>query len=159
MRVHLACIERLVAFGADHHRIECLAADLVLVQQRAAAFVHHVNVAPVHDRHQDRIEVETLLRQDVLVAFRAVLVGRAPQHAEPHELLQAVGEQVAGDAELRLKFLEAADAEKAVAKNQQAPAVTDHRERAGDGARFFLERVPLHSGLQMAERPGPAPQA
>ena len=61
--------KRLSAFRAHHHGIEHLAALAVLMQQGAAAFVDHVGVAPMHERHHDRIEIEALLRQDILVAF------------------------------------------------------------------------------------------
>ena len=52
--------KRLAAFGANHDRIEVLAAFAVLMQQRSPAYVDHMSVAPVHDRHHDRIEIEPL---------------------------------------------------------------------------------------------------
>jgi hypothetical protein len=55
MGVDLPGLERLAAFRADHHGIEVLAAVLVLMEQRPAALVDHMGVAPVHDRHHDRI--------------------------------------------------------------------------------------------------------
>ena len=67
--------QRLTAFRADHYGIEHLLAALVFVQQRPSARVDHVDVAPVHDRHDDRIEVEALLRQDILVALGCFLIG------------------------------------------------------------------------------------
>lgn len=74
----------LSAFGAHHHGIERLAALAVLVQQGTSAFVNHVGVTPVYERHHDRIEVEALLRQDVLVAFGRLLIGNAAQNALPN---------------------------------------------------------------------------
>jgi hypothetical protein len=38
--------ERLAAFGAHHDRIEILAAKIVSVEQRAALFAGHVDIAP-----------------------------------------------------------------------------------------------------------------
>src|SRR5262249_44962642 len=92
-------------------------------------------------------EVETLLRQKVFVALRSFLVGDAPQHAVAHQLLQAVGEDMPGDAEPRLKFLEAPHAQEAVAEHQQRPAVADHRHRARDRALLFFQRTPFHPAV------------
>ncbi len=77
--------KRLAAFGAHHDRIEVLAAFAVLMQQRPPACVDHVRVTPVHDRHHDRIEIEALLREDVLMALGRLLIGNAAQArlAEP----------------------------------------------------------------------------
>src|SRR5689334_17793436 len=59
-RMHMNgfCGQRFTAFRADHYGIEHLLAALVFVQQRTSARVDHVDVSPVHDRHDDRIEVE-----------------------------------------------------------------------------------------------------
>lgn len=66
--------QRLAALRADHDGIKHLMAVLVFVQQRSSARVDHVNVAPMHDRHDDRIEVEILLRQDVFIALARLAV-------------------------------------------------------------------------------------
>src|SRR5215218_5408764 len=68
MDVDLLGAERLAAFRADHYRVERLAAAHVLVQQRAALLAGHVDVAPMHDGHDNRVEIEPLLGQPVLVA-------------------------------------------------------------------------------------------
>ena len=65
-------------------------AGLVLVQHRPSPCIHHVNIAPMHDRHDDRIEVEALLGQDVLVTLGRFLVGDTAQHAETNQLFQPV---------------------------------------------------------------------
>src|SRR5438046_150756 len=83
----------LAAFGAHHDWIKVLAAFAVLVQQRPPAFVDHVGVAPMHNRHHDRIEIETLLRQGILVASRRLLIWNAAQHALPNQLFQPLCEQ------------------------------------------------------------------
>ena len=55
-------VKRLSAFRADHHRIEHLSAALVLMQHGPPPRVDHVDVSPVHDRDDDRIKIEALLR-------------------------------------------------------------------------------------------------
>jgi NAD(P)-dependent dehydrogenase (short-subunit alcohol dehydrogenase family) len=57
------------AYRTNHHGIKHMAAVLVLVQHRPSARVHHVDIAPIDDRDDNRIEVESLLGQDVFVAL------------------------------------------------------------------------------------------
>jgi hypothetical protein len=141
-------IERLAALRTDHDRIKEFAAGLVLVQQGSPPLVHHMDIAPVNDCHQDRVKIQALLGEDVLVPLRAHLIRRPPQDTESYELFEPVREQMACDAELRLKLLEASDTKETVAKDQQAPAIADDGERTRNGARFLLKRVPFHSNLQ-----------
>ena len=138
MRLDFLGQQRLAAFGADHHRIEHLAALAMLVQQRPPALVDHMGVAPMHDRHHDRIEVEALLGEDVFVALRRFLIGDAAQDAVPDQLLQPFGEQMAGDAERRLEPFKPPRAQKTFAQDQQVPAVADHADRPGHRTRLFL---------------------
>jgi hypothetical protein len=116
--------KRLAAFRAHHHGVEHLSALAVLMQQGTSAFVDHVGVAPMYERHHDGIEVEVLLRQDILVAFRRLLIRNAAQDALPNQLFQPFGEQVTRNSKRGLKALEAARAQEAFAENQKSPAVT-----------------------------------
>jgi hypothetical protein len=43
-------MQRLAGFRSNHDRIEQLAALLVFMQQRPAAFVDHMDAAPMHQR-------------------------------------------------------------------------------------------------------------
>jgi hypothetical protein len=82
---------RLAALGANHDGVEVLTAVAMLMQERPTAFVDHVSVAPMDDRHHDWIEIEALLRQDVLVALGRFLIGDSAENALPDKLLQALG--------------------------------------------------------------------
>ena len=144
MCMHLLGIQRLAAFRADHNRIEQMPTFLVFVQQRAAALVKHMNIAPVHDGHEHGVKVEPLLREDVLVTFGAFLVGDTAEHTEPDQLSQASGKKVAGNPKTRLELIKATHAEKAFAQNQKCPAITNHSHRSRHGARLGFEFVPLH---------------
>src|SRR3984893_17294105 len=106
--------ERLAAFGADHHRIEILAAEIVSVQQRAPFLAGHMAIAPVNNRHDDRVEVEPFLRQAVLITQRPLLVGHFDEHKLVDQLLEPVGEDRASDAEALLEILKAPHAQKAI---------------------------------------------
>src|SRR5271163_1883628 len=88
MRMDRLSRQRLAAFGTDHDGVEHFSAVLVLMHHRPATRINHMDVAPVNDRHDYRIEVETFLRQDVFVALGRFLIGDSAQNAEPHELLQ-----------------------------------------------------------------------
>jgi len=147
MHMHRFRRERLTAFRTDHHGIKHVSAVLVLVQHRPSPRIHHVDVAPVHDRHDDRIEVEALLGQDVFVALGRFLIGDPAQHAEAHQFLQAIRQYMAGDPERGLECLEPSLAQKAFA-DQEGPAITDHGNRSGHRAGLFLKRTPLHQFLQ-----------
>ena len=110
--------ELLAAFGADHHGIESLAAEIVSVHQRAPLLAGHVDIAPMDDRHHDRIEREPFLRQAILITPRPLLVRHFDEHKLVDELFQPIGEDRAGDAEALLEIFEAAHAQKAVPKYQ-----------------------------------------
>ena len=79
------------AAGTNHHRIEHLRAGLMLIKPWAPALVDHMDVAPMNDRHYDRIEVETLLSKNVFVTFRPHLIGHTAQDTLANELPQPVG--------------------------------------------------------------------
>ena len=76
--------------------------------------------------------------------LRRFLVRNPAQHAEANQFLQALREQMPGNAQRRLKALEPPGPQKTFAQDQQAPAIADHRDRAGQGTRLLLEFVPLH---------------
>ena len=95
------------ALRADHHWIEHLSAKLVLIEPGPPTLVDHVDVAPMHDRHHDRVEIESLLGQDVFVALRPRLVRNSTQYAVAHQLPEPVGQNVARHFKPRLKILKA----------------------------------------------------
>ena len=81
----------LATLGANHDGVEVLTAVAMLMQKRPSAYIDHVSVAPMDDRHHDRIEIETLLSQDVLVALGRFLIGDSAENALPDKLLQSLG--------------------------------------------------------------------
>ena len=92
------------------------AAVLVLQRHRLAADVLR---APVHDREEHGVEVETLLREAVLVALRPLLIELALQDLVRDERVQAVAEDVPRHAGVPLQLLEAADAEERLAEDER----------------------------------------
>src|ERR1700738_3610743 len=67
MSMNLLGRQRLAAFGGNNHGIEHLAALAMLMQQGPSTLIHHVGIAPMHQRHHDRVQVEAFLGQDIFV--------------------------------------------------------------------------------------------
>jgi hypothetical protein len=107
-------------------------ASLVADEHRRAVALGQVAVAPVQHPDQDRPQVEALLRQEVLVARRALLVGALFENALVDQQAEPGGEDVAGDAQVLLDLIEAPAAVEDVADHEQGPALAQHLERAGD---------------------------
>src|SRR5277367_7036504 len=63
---------------------------------------------------------------------------------------------MACNAERGLERLEAACAQKTFAQDQEAPAVADYRNRAGDRALLLFKGGPFHQRLQRPATPSPA---
>ncbi|OQW59475.1 MAG: hypothetical protein A4S14_05835 [Proteobacteria bacterium SG_bin9] len=105
--MHFLGIERLTALGAHHHGVEFMLAVHMVMDPRSPTFVSKVNIPPMHQRHHDRIKIEPLLRQDVFVARRRLLIGNTPQHTDADQLFKPICKQMPGYTEGRLKTLEA----------------------------------------------------
>ena len=114
MDVDLPREKRRAAFGAYKDGIEILAAQIVRVQQRAPFLPGHVDIAPMHDRHHDRVEVESLRRQAILIAHRPLLLGHFDEHKLVDQLFEPAGKDRPSDAETLLEVLEPPHAQKAV---------------------------------------------
>jgi hypothetical protein len=108
-------------------------------------------IAPLQQRHHDRPQVDPLLGQAVLEARGALLVGHAHEDALVDEAAQAVGEDVARDAEVALEVVEAPHAHERLAHDEDRPAVAEHLEGAGDRAVLVFVGTGQH-GL------GPSPR-
>src|SRR5207244_1117386 len=79
-------------------------------------------------------QVAALAGELIFVALGALGVANSLEDALLDQPVQAVGQDVAGDAQALLEVIEAAQAEKRVADDQQRPALADDLERAGDRA-------------------------
>jgi hypothetical protein len=122
--LHLFRHERCAAFGADLDRFEVLAAETMGIQQRVPLSVDHVDIAPVHNRHDNRVKASPFLRQTILVAQRPLLV-RHPDEREPvDEFLQPVGEDRSGDAKALLEICKPAhphETDRKISNVQRSP--------------------------------------
>ena len=104
-------------------------------------------VAPAHEGDEGGGEVAALGGEPVLVADRALLVGDPLEDAGVDQLVEAVGEDVAGDAEVVAEVAEAADAPERVAQDQQRPPVADEgRATPRSSSRRSCRRLPMRRG-------------
>ena len=139
MHVDFQWRQRLPALRAYHHGIERLSARFVLVQPGPTALIHHVHIPPMHDRHDDRIEIEPLLREDIFVPLGTGLVWDTTQNAMTDELPEPVCEHMARHSKPCLKIFEPTHAQKAVAQHEERPPVADDRDGAGNRALLLFE--------------------
>src|SRR5712671_4413335 len=101
-----------------------------LTELEARGLFAQVLVAPLAQGGERDVEVEPFLRQLVLVPLRALAVEDALEHAFVDQPVEPVGQNVAGDSEALLEFVEAVQAEQDVADDQQRPALADNLERS-----------------------------
>ena len=111
-----------------------------------AGLTGEVTVAPLQQCDHGGSELAALARQAVLVASRPLLVADALEDSLVDQVAESLGEHVAGDAETRLKLLEALQPEEGVTDDQQAPPLPDDLERSRDRAdllSYVRPSVPL----------------
>src|SRR5438128_182994 len=107
-----------------------LLVDLAALQARR--LFAQVVIAPLSKRGERDVQVETLLRQLVLVPLRALAVEDPLEHALVDQPVEPVGQNVAGDSQALLQLIEAMQAEQDVTDDQQRPALADNLERPRD---------------------------
>jgi hypothetical protein len=127
-------VQELAAVLADAAIADRPTALLVDDQHRRPGGVGGVAIAPSEQGDEGRPEVEPLLGEEVLVAIRPALIGAALEDVLLDQSLQAGGEDVAGDTEALLQFVEAPPAVHHVAHDQQRPALADDLQGASDRA-------------------------
>jgi hypothetical protein len=91
-----------------------------------------ITIAPAQQSHHDRLEGGALGGQPVFMPCRAFQIAPFDEEARLRQLLQAAGDDPAGNAESLLKNLETPDAKKAVPQDQEGPAVPHHGDGTGD---------------------------
>jgi hypothetical protein len=90
-------------------------------------------IGPPHQAHDHRIQVERALRQPVLIPVGVGPVADPLEHAVADEPAQALGQDIARDAEVPLELPVAADAEEGLAQDQERPAIAEDVNRELDG--------------------------
>jgi len=128
MRVDLLRRKRLAAFGAYHDWIEQFSALAMLMQERSPTFVDGMYVSPMDQSHDDRIEVQALLRENVLVPLGRFPIWNAAENAEPYELFQPLRKQMASYSENRLEPFKSTRAQEAFPKYQEAPSIANNSQ-------------------------------
>ena len=99
---------------------------------RVASEVGAPGHAPVADRYDHFAKIFSRLGWQVLVPGRAGLVRLAENEPFIGQPGQAVGQDVGGDAKRLHQFVEPSQAEQKIAQYEDAPSITEHRDRGGD---------------------------
>src|SRR3954451_20788910 len=107
-------------------------------------------VAPQHQVRERLPQRAALGGQAVLVARWALLVAAALEDALVDEALEAVGEDLLGEAEAPLEVLKSADAVEGVADEQHRPSLADDLQGAGDRADLVVVRAGQHPSATLA---------
>src|SRR3989440_12550152 len=129
----VAGVDGLAALVAHHVGLAALPAALVDQLHRDGLADACPLVAPLHQRDEDRMELEALVGQAVLEALGPLLVAPALEDAVAHQRLEPGGEHVAGDAEAALEVLETADAEEGIPQHEERPPLAHDLEGTGHG--------------------------
>ena len=105
----------------------------------------HPAVSPAQEAHDHRIEISPAGGQAVLAARRALAVDLALEDLVIDELLEPCGEQMRRETQGTLELVEAPSPQKAIAQDQQGPAIAHHRKGAGDRAVEVADVLPTHA--------------
>ena len=143
-RADLAQADDLAAHGADVLDAGVAAAVPVDDLDRRTVGCGPL-VAPLPQGAQHRPQRAALVGEDVLVAERPLLVGAALDNAVGHEVVEPLGEHVAGDAQAALDVVETVHPEEQVAHDEEGPPLTHHLEGLGDRATHVVEALPSHA--------------
>ena len=90
---------------------------------------------------------EPLVREEVVVADGLVRVGAALDDSVVEEVVEPLGEYLAGDAEVALEIVEAADPDEEVSEDEWGPGLAGDVEAARDGAGHLAEGGSLHPSI------------
>src|SRR5690606_29536273 len=117
-----------------------------LVQQpgRWAGIRRLPTVAPSDDRREDLEELPALVRQQVLVPPRPVLVRPATNHRVALELVKPSRQDVRRHAEIPAQVLEAVQAGEEIAQDQRRPSFADDVDGPRHGARHVGQGASSH---------------
>jgi hypothetical protein len=107
-----------------------------------ASVAEHPPVAPVLHRDEQRQQCEPGVGEDVLVAHRAALIEAAAQDAVGDEPAEALGEDVAGQADLGGQRVEADVSAGDLPQDQNVPPVPHDHGGSGDAAGLICVVLP-----------------
>jgi hypothetical protein len=145
---HVAVVECLTALIATHDSLHDLAAIEVTKWSDKSLIGGVPLVSPATESHQYVEKILALLRQDVLVTGRSLLVEAGDEDFSLNQPREAVGENVAGDSEVLLKIVKSLDPQEGIAKDENRPLITNQLSRIGDGTLQIFEALPCWHSAQ-----------
>lgn len=152
-----AGVDWLVADGAHEDGAGELATGAVAQQQGRSLGAGEVPVAPLHERHDRRIQVAPGVAEQVLEAIGVGAILPAVQDAVCDEGLQLTAEDRAGKAEIAGHLAEPSNAVKGLTQDQERPAIADQLHRPCD--RIVLEAMIQHPWYRINTIPGLRPKS
>jgi hypothetical protein len=136
-------VEGLAAVRAHGHgRDDMAARGMPGLDGRAAG--RRPLVAPLPHGRDHLPEVAALAGEPVFRARRVIGVSHPLENLAVDEVVQPLGEDVAGDPEPGLEVIEAGHAEEGVPDDEQAPPFPHDVKALGDRAGHVLKAGPLH---------------
>jgi hypothetical protein len=137
---------------ADRHRDGALGDErgdegpaIALASRARRRFVAQVFVAPLPETDQRDVEVEPHARELVVVAIVPDPVRDGLEDPLFDESIEALSENVAGDAEALVELVEASNTQERVANDQEGPPLADKLESTRDGAVLSLVFTVQHT--------------
>jgi len=140
-RIHL---ERGTAVRARRYQFHVVITVRVMADHRWPGFGLPA-ISPLASNQEENPQLAPFLRQGIVVAHRMVLIRDACDHPMVDEVIEATGEDVAGDTQSGPNLIEACDSGQAIADDQERPPVPDDLECLGDRTVHVLEACASHS--------------
>ena len=101
-------------------------------------------IAPMDNRHHERVKREPLFRQSILISHRPILIPGTLQYALIDERPQSIRDDRARYSQAPLEILKPANTPEAVANDHERPTVAQYGDRASYGAFLVGKVIPLH---------------
>jgi hypothetical protein len=136
-------IEGLAAVRADRHGRDDVPAGRVLGLHRRTAG-RRPPIAPLSHGHHHVPQVAALDGEPVIRARRVIGVGNPLEDLVVDEVVQALREDVAGNAQAGLEVIEARHAEEGIPDDEQAPPFPHELQALSDRAGRVLKAGPSH---------------
>ena len=114
-----------MALIADHRRTEIHATDLVPQDQGWSATRKEL-VAPTQHGEKGSEQIFPFIGQSIFKSIGSSAVLDAREDALCDQPMQALGQNVGGDAKFRLQIIEPTKLEKSSSQDPEAPTITDH---------------------------------
>ena len=99
-------------------------------------------ITPAPKGEKDVEEILASRGEHILPARGMILVGPGFEDASMHQSIQAIGEDIAGDAQVALEIVKSPHPHEGIAEHEQCPVITDDVQSVRNRALEVVERLP-----------------